>query len=269
MTNETRSMWITYNGEIFNHASVRPDLEQAGHQYVSRRDTETILHAFEEYGPKCLHRFRGMFAFAIWDTNTRTLFCARATGLASNPFTITGMAIFVFGSEIKAILKHPAVPRNSRIRCCPEYLAFGYISEERTLFRGIRKLMPGHHLTLDPRPRPPQPRIRQYWDIPDPQPESRSDECGSRMPRAAGGDGPHAPDERRAARHVPLRRRRFQRHRRHHEAQCRGPVKTFAVGYSEAEYSELSYARQVAQAIGTDHHEVVVGMDDFFNALPR
>jgi asparagine synthase (glutamine-hydrolysing) len=271
MTNETRSMWITYNGEIFNHASVRPDLERAGHRYVSRCDTETILHAFEEYGPKCLHRFRGMFAFAIWDTNTRTLFCARDR-LGIKPFYYYWDGqVFVFGSEIKAILEHPAVHAEFEDELLPEYLAFGYISEERTLFRNIRRLMPGHHLRLAV-DAGKGPVIERYWDVPPApdQPESRSDEEWIRDCRQRLEETVHM----RLMSDVPLGM--FLSGGVDSSAiaalikrMASGPVKTFSVGYAEEAYSELSYARQVAESIGTDHHETRVGMDDFFNMLPK
>src|ERR1035437_3177021 len=270
MSNEDGTLWITYNGEIFNHADLRPALEQAGHQYRTRCDTETILHAYEQYGPDCVTRFRGMFSFAIWDKNTRTLFCARDR-LGKKPFYYYWDGrLFAFASEIKALLEHPSISPQFDESLLPEYLAFGYVSDHRTLFRGIRKLMPGHHLTLDLSSPSPQPAISQYWDIPDPQPEVRSDsswisDCRDRLEQTvcmrlmsdvplgmflSGGVDSSAI--------AALMKRNFS-----------GPVKTFAVGYQEAEFSELSYARHVSRTIGTEHAEVVVGMEDFFNALPR
>jgi asparagine synthase (glutamine-hydrolysing) len=270
MANEDASLSIVFNGEIFNHAALRPSLEQAGHRYASRSDTETILHAFEQYGADCVLRFRGMFAFAIWDKNSRTLFCARDR-LGKKPFYYYWDGrMFAFASEIKALLQHPAISPQFDESLLPEYLAFGYVSDHRTLFRGIRKLMPGHHLTLALSSPSPQPAIRQYWDIPDPQPEDRGDsewisECRERLEQTvcmrlmsdvplgmflSGGVDSSAI--------AALMKRNFS-----------GPVKTFAVGYKEAEFSELSYARHVSQAIGTEHAEVVVGMEEFFNALPR
>ena len=215
MANEDGSHFIVFNGEIFNHASLRPALEQAGHRYTNRSDTETILHSYEQYGPDCVLRLRGMFAFAIWDKDTRKLFCARDR-LGKKPFYYYWDGrTFAFASEIKALLEHPAISPQFEESLLPEYLAFGYVSEDRTLFRGIRKLMPGHHLTLDLAAASPQPRIQQYWEIPDPQPETAK-RCilDRRMPRPPGTDRLHAPDERCPARHVSLRRRRFLRHRR-------------------------------------------------------
>lgn len=269
--NETGSVCLTYNGEIFNHASLRPDLESAGHRYVSRSDTETIVHAYEQYGPDCVTRFRGMFAFAIWDQRAKTLFCARDR-LGIKPFYYyCDGRIFAFASEIKALLEHPAISPAVEESLLPEFLAFGYGSSDRTLFRGIRKLMPGHHLTIEVKEgQPLVPRIERYWDAPRPAHfESRSDEewireCRSRLEETV---------RMRLMSDVPLGM--FLSGGVDSSAiaaimkrQVSTPVKTFAVGYREEQYSELSWARQVAESIGTQHREVVIGMEDFFNALP-
>ncbi|HUD98332.1 MAG TPA: asparagine synthase (glutamine-hydrolyzing) [Bryobacteraceae bacterium] len=267
MSNEDGALWITYNGEIFNHADLRTALEQAGHRYRTRCDTETILHAYEQYGPDALTRFRGMFAFAIWDKNTRTLFCARDR-LGKKPFYYYWDGhLFAFASEIKALLAHPAISPRFEESLLSEYLNFGYCSGAQTLFAGIRKLMPGHWLRLTPE----QLEIRQYWELPCPAThEKRGDqswivECRSRLEEAvrtrlmsdvplgmflSGGVDSSAI----AALMKPM---------------SSGPVKTFAVGYREQVFSELSYARHVAETIGTEHHEVITGRDDFFNALPQ
>lgn len=267
MSNEAGALWITYNGEIFNHADLRPALEKAGHQYRTRCDTETILHAYEEYGPDCVTHFRGMFAFAIWDKHARTLFCARDR-LGKKPFYyFWGGGLFAFASEIKALLQHPALSARFEESLLCEYLNFGYCSGDRTLFSGIRKLMPGHWLRLTPE----QCEIQRYWEIPClAASEQRDDgswiaECRSRLEEAvrtrlmsdvplgmflSGGVDSSAI----AALMKPL---------------SSAPVKTFAVGYREQAYSELAYARQVAGKIGTEHHEVVIGCDEFFAILPQ
>ena len=271
MPNETGTAHIIFNGEIFNHTDIRPSLEQAGHRYTTRCDTETILHAYEQHGPDCVKLFRGMFAFAIWDSEHRTLFCARDRLGIKPLYYFWDGRVFAFASEIKALLEHPAISTGFEEQLLPELLAFGYVSEERTLFRNIRKLMPGHHLVLDLRAERPEPRIRQYWDVPVESEQEDFDEAGwiaetrRRLEETV---------QMRLMSDVPLGMflsggvdssaiaaliRRM----------TKGPVKTFAVGYREAQFSELSYAAQVAASIGTDHHEVVVGMDDFFSALPQ
>ncbi len=274
MCDESHTKLIVYNGEIFNHADLRPALERAGHSYASRCDTETIIHAFEEHGPGCLNLFRGMFAFAIWDQQTKQLFCARDR-LGIKPlyyFQVGGN--FVFASEIKALLEHPAVPLGVNEALLPEYLAFGFTSSEETLFRGVRKLMPGHWLIFDASGASPSLRVERYWDPPaaaaaEPERSWREQDWIQETRRRL-----EETVRMRLMSDVPLGMflsggvdssaiaaliRRM----------ADGPVKTFSVGYAEARYSELSYAADVARRIGTDHHEVTVGMDDFFTALPR
>ncbi len=266
MTCDEGDLWITYNGEIFNHAEVRVDLERRGHRYQTRSDTETILHAYQEDGPECVQRFRGMFSFAIWDRRRRTLFCARDR-LGIKPFYyFWDGGLFVFASEIKALLVHPAVSPRLEESMLPEYLAFGYLSGEKTMFAGIRKLLPGHHLLLSPEGL----RMERYWDPPkggveEGRPEREwIAECRRRLEETvrmrlmsdvplgvflSGGVDSSAV--------AALVRRMVD-----------GPVKTFAVGYREAPFSELDYARRAAGWIGTEHHEVNVSREDFFNALP-
>ncbi len=271
MANETRSQWIVYNGEIFNHAAIRPRLEQVGHRYGSHCDTETILHAYEEYGPSSIDLFRGMFAYAIWDRDKRRLFCVRdRLGIKPLYYFWNGRT-FAFASEIKALLQHPDISAELEEAVLPEFLAFGYVSEERTLFRGIRRLMPGHHLTLDLSAANPEPKIAQYWDVPVASPNhSLSEqqfiaETRRRLEETV---------EMRLMSDVPLGM--FLSGGVDSSAIAaltrkltNGPVKTFSVGYAEKQYSELGYAAQVAQAIGTDHHEIKVDIDGFFNRLPR
>jgi asparagine synthase (glutamine-hydrolysing) len=268
MSNESGDVWIIYNGEVFNHADLRPELEAAGHRYETHCDTETIVHAYEQYGASCLDRFRGMYAFAIWDPGKRRLFCARDR-LGKKPlYYYWNGETFVFGSEIKALLQHPVVSARFEESLLPEYLAFGYTSDDRTLFQGIRKLMPGHHLTLTPEGLD----IRSYWELTvgrEPA-ESQPDEywigeCRRRLEETV---------RMRLMSDVPLGM--FLSGGVDSSAiaalmkrMADGPVKSFAVGYAEQAYSELGYARQVSEAIGTQHREVVVGMEDFFDALPR
>ena len=271
MSNEDGGKWIIYNGEIFNHAGLRPALEKSGHRYATRCDTETIVHAYEQYGADCVKLFRGMFAFAIWDHEKRRLFCARDR-LGKKPlYYYWDGRTFVFASEIKAILEHPATPVRFEESLLAEYLAFGYISEERTMFYRIRKLMPGHHLTLDLQSDRPEPEIRQYWEIPAPAAvEPRGDqewieECRERLEETV---------RMRLMSDVPLGV--FLSGGLDSSAiaalmkrQTDGAVKTFSVGYQETAYSELGYARQVAEGIGSDHRQVIVSMADFFNMLPQ
>ncbi|HLH41954.1 MAG TPA: asparagine synthase (glutamine-hydrolyzing) [Bryobacteraceae bacterium] len=272
MANEDGTLWIVYNGEIFNHASLRPPLEAAGHRYRTHCDTETIIHAFEQHGPASVNLFRGMFAFALWDKPRRALFCARDR-LGVKPFYYYWDGqLFAFASEIKALLEHPSISPRFEDSLLSEYLAFGYVSGEQTLFRGIRKLMPGHWLRLEigPEPQPPRLEIVQYWDVPafapaEPREQaSWIQECRGRLEETvrmrlmsdvplgvflSGGVDSSA---------IAALMKRI----------TAGPVKTFAVGYAEEKFSELPFARRVARHIGAEHHEVRIGMAEFFNTLP-
>ncbi len=272
MSNETGALWITFNGEIYNHAALRPALERAGHRYQTRSDTETILHAYQEHGVDCLHLLRGMYAFALWDRRRQRLFCARDR-LGIKPFYYYWDGrLFAFASEIKALLEHPEISPALAEESLPEVLAFGYTAGNRTLFRNIYKLLPAHRMLLDLGSTSPELKCERYWDIP------------------AGDDAPPVLDEREW---INLTRRRLEESVEMHlmsdvplgvflsggldsatiaaltQRAISRPAQTFAVGYSEVESSELSYARLAAAAIGTNHREVVIGMDDFFGALPK
>ena len=270
MSNEDGLVWVTYNGEVFNHADVRPELESAGHRYKSRCDTETIVHAYEEWGDQSPVRYRGMFAYAIWDEKKRQLLCVRDRLGIKPLYYFWNGRLFAFASEMKALLEHPEISADFNDQLVPEYLAFGYTSGDQTLFTGIRRLPPGHTLTVTCEPEP-RLEIKQYWEAPCPASfDDRPDhewiaECRSRLEQVV---------RMRLMSDVPLGM--FLSGGVDSSAmaaiikrQADGPVKTFSVGYSESRYSELSEARQVAERIGTDHHEVFVSMEDFFNALPR
>jgi len=270
MTNEDESVWVVYNGEIYNHAELRTELVRCGHRYHTTSDTETILHAYEEYGVNCLQRFRGMFSFALWDKRRQRLFCARdRMGIKPFYYYWDGR-LFAFSSEIKALLKHPGISTALNESILPEYLALGYLSGEQTMFRGIRKLLPGHRLIARLQNGSPELELDRYWEVPEPDrdlmsdPRSQIEECRWRLEEAvrtrlmsdvplgvflSGGVDSSAI--------AALTRRMTE-----------DPIKTFSVGYAEAGYSELSYADKVARALGTDHHTIVVTKEQFFSTLP-
>jgi asparagine synthase (glutamine-hydrolysing) len=268
LSNEDGTIWIVFNGEIYNHAALRKQLEEKGHRYRTHCDTETIVHLYEEYGRDCVQHLRGMFAFAIWDSRKRQLFIARdRVGIKPLYYRKTSDS-FLFGSEIKVILAYPGVHAEFNRTALPEYLAFGYLSGEETLYQGIRKLMPGHTLVLDENG---AIHIQQYWDLPltsesASHPENYyvqkyrelleaavSSHLMSDVPLGvflSGGLDSSAV----AALMTKIRR---------------APVETFSVGYSEHDYSELPYARIVAKHLNSIHHEVMVSRQDFFDALPH
>ena len=270
LANEDETVWITFNGEIYNHASVRPVLEAAGHRYRTKSDTETIVHAYEQWGDDCVHRFRGMFAFAIWDAPRRRLLLARDRLGVKPLYWACVDNRLLFASEIKSILESGLIQASPNHHVISEVLATRYTSGAETLFRGIHKLLPGHRLVFEDG----RVQIVQYWDLPldgaDPELE--------RLPEAMlverFRDLLQESVRLRLMADVPLgmflsggidssaiaalMSREMDR-----------PVRTFSVAFADRAYSELTYARQVAQAIGADAHEIVIDDKDFFGALPR
>jgi len=162
LSNEDGTVWVTYNGEIYNHADVRSVLESHGHRYRTKSDTETIVHAYEEWGDDCVHRFRGMFAFAIWDTRAQRLLLVRdRLGVKPLYWALAGDRL-LFASEIKAIIESGLVAAQPNEAVLAEVLATRYTSGTDTLFRGIFKLLPGHRLVFQNG----EIRTEQYWDLP-------------------------------------------------------------------------------------------------------
>src|SRR5436190_18277120 len=148
MANEDGTVWISFNGEIYNHADLRPKLEVKGHRYRSHTDTETILHLYEEEGPRCVERLHGMFAFAIWDSRRRELFLARDR-LGKKPiYYAQPSGGFVFASEIKALLEHPAITPDLDEEAFFHYLTFVCTPAPLTMFKGIKKLAPAERMVV-------------------------------------------------------------------------------------------------------------------------
>ncbi len=161
--NEDGSVVVVYNGEIYNYQSLIPELTALGHRFRTRSDTEVIVHAWESWGAACVDRFRGMFAFALWDRNSQTLFLARdRLGVKPLHYALLPDGTFLFGSELKAMLAHPGMTREIDDRAVEEYFALGYIPDPRTIFTLARKLPPAHTLTL--RRGEPAAQPVQYWD---------------------------------------------------------------------------------------------------------
>src|SRR6185295_7988664 len=162
MTNEDGSLHIVYNGEIYNHTGFRASLEERGHVYNTHCDTETILHLYEEHGPRCVEHLRGMFAFAIWDQKKRQLFIARdRLGVKPLYYAQSNDGSLYFGSEIKALLETGAIRAEMNYSALPDYLANHAPSGEATLFSGIKRLLPGHTLLWADG----KIRVERYWDI--------------------------------------------------------------------------------------------------------
>jgi asparagine synthase (glutamine-hydrolysing) len=259
ISGEDNSVTIVFNGEIYNFLELKPQLEARGHTFKTNSDTEAIVHAYEEFGTECLQLLRGMFAFAIWDDKTRTLFIARdRTGKKPLYYTTTPGGTFVFGSELKSVLEHPEVSRELDNEGLDAYLTLGYVPDPLSIFRRIHKLPPGHYLTF----REGQVRINQYWDFNFLATEDRTEaeyleelrglleesvrlRLISDVPLGAFLSGGID-----SSTVVALMAR--------HMGQ---PVKTFSIGFHEDSYNELKYARLTAEKFGTDHHEFFVTPD--------
>lgn len=162
--NEDRSVVVVYNGEIYNYQALIPELQALGHTFRTRCDTEVIVHAWEAWGATCVERFRGMFAFALWDRNKQTLFLARdRLGVKPLYYSLLADGSFIFASELKSMLLHPSMRKDIDPCAVEEYFALGYVAEPRTIFAGARKLPPGHTLTLRRGDAVPEPV--EYWDV--------------------------------------------------------------------------------------------------------
>lgn len=163
ISNEDGTVWALQNGEIYNFLSLRDRLERLGHRFRTRSDTEVLVHVYEEYGDDCVSHLDGMFALAIWDAARRLLFLARDR-MGEKPLYYYGGGpdAFVFGSELRALLEHPAVPRELSFESLSRYLAFEYVPAPHSILAGIAKLPPGHTLTVSPGSKP---RVVRYWDL--------------------------------------------------------------------------------------------------------
>ena len=162
--NEDGSVVVVYNGEIYNYQSLIPELQALGHSFHTRSDTEVIVHAWEAWGARCVERFRGMFAFALWDRNQETLFLARdRLGVKPLHYALLPDGQLLFASEIKSLLEHPGLDRTIDPLAVEEYFAFGYVAEPRSIYRSVRKLPPAHTLVVRRGQPPGEPR--RYWDV--------------------------------------------------------------------------------------------------------
>jgi asparagine synthase (glutamine-hydrolysing) len=268
LANEAQNIWIVYNGEIYNHQQLRSDLEARGHRYRTHSDTETVVHLYEEYGRDCVKHLRGMFAFVIWDRPKRRVFAARDR-LGIKPFYYRWDGeTFLFGSEIKAIIAHPTVSAAFNPGTLSEYLAFGYITGPETMYAGIQKLMPGHFLELD---ESRKLTIEAYWDLSvrvDTEPQPREFYVKTYRDLLEQAVGSHLMSD------VPVGV--FLSGGLDSSAvaalttKIRGDrIETFAVGYGEEQFSELRYAREVAEHIQSQHREVRLSREEFFASLPK
>jgi asparagine synthase (glutamine-hydrolysing) len=272
MSNEDETLWITYNGEVYNHLALRAELEEKGHSYTSRTDTETVLHLYEEEGPRCLERLEGMFAFAIWDARRHELFLARDRVGVKPLYYAHLPGGFVFGSEAKAILAHPAVTADLDEEAFWEYLTFAFTPPPRTMYHGVGKLGAAEQMVV----RSDGSTERSTWWDPLASEASREVRSMSEAEMVAElrrllqrsiekrmmADVPFGvflSGGLDSASNVALMAPLSQK-----------PVRTYSTAPAgHARYDELRYARLVAERFGTDHHEVIVEEQDMRNFLPR
>lgn len=269
MLNDAGTGAIVYNGEVYNHADHRQELIDKGYKYKTRSDTETILYLYEEFGAECVHKLRGMFAFAVWNKAKRELFIARdRLGVKPLYYFHSANGDLYFASEIKGILETGAIKAELNYGGLADYLANHATSGDETLFTGIKRLPAGHTLTWNDG----RIDISQYWDL----------SFGPKLNGASGSEADRVAEwmsifeesvRLRLMADVPLGM--FLSGGIDSSAIAavmsrlvREPIKTFSVAFAEREANELEYARAAAEAFGTDHHEIVVSPKEFFDSLP-
>jgi asparagine synthase (glutamine-hydrolysing) len=268
MSDPTGRFWVVFNGEIYNFAELRRELESQGQAFRTHHsDTEALLLAYVRWGEDCLARLRGMFAFAILDLKEHTVFLARdRVGKKPLYYQATAEGL-TFASELKALLADPGVPRELDTAALAQYLAYGYIPAPATIYRGIAKLPPAHFARISLK-NPQEPAPRRYWDIPDfdPSPSSQDfqEEFLAELTEAV---------RLRMISDVPLGA--FASGGLDSTLIIRlmrqlsvGAVSTFAIGFAESGASELPFARQAARRYDTEHHEEIV-RPDAVSLLPR
>ncbi|MBK8466528.1 MAG: asparagine synthase (glutamine-hydrolyzing) [Chloracidobacterium sp.] len=268
MFNGNRSCAIIYNGEVYNHADYRDELTKKGYQFQNRSDTETILHLYEEYGRDCVEHLRGMFAFAIWDKGKQELFIARDRfGVKPLYYVHDNDGNLFFASEIKALLEIEAVKAEVNFNVLPDQFANHGTSGAETLFQGVKRLLPGHTLTWNKG----RIDVREFWDLSfEPKHEIRSDAEYIEEWR----DLFRQSVQLRLMADVPLGM--FLSGGIDSSAIAammstlvKDPIKTFSVGFREREANELEYARLVAKKFRTDHYEITITPEQFFEAVPN
>lgn len=261
--NEDGSVVVIYNGEIYNHADLKIELERAGHVFRTHCDTEVVVHAWEEWGEDCVTRFNGMFSFAIWDSNQSTLFLARdRLGIKPLYYAELSDGHLIFSSELKALLCHPQLPRHLDEKAIEEYFAFGYIPDPRTILKGVHKLSPGHTLRVT-RGRA-VPAQREYWDVSFTRHaglsyEDAREQLVERLTGAV---------ERRLMAEVPLGA--FLSGGVDSSAVVSlmsglmsNSVNTCSISFGDPKFNESEFAQKVADRYQTAHHVEQVQSDDF------
>src|SRR5215472_10419552 len=257
IVSDDRDTVIAFNGEMYNHREVRKELETLGHRFHSNCDTETVLHAFEQWDTQCFERFRGMFAVALWSESRRRLVLVRdRMGIKPLYYYHRGVDVY-FGSEPKAILEHPSVPRQLDLTALDRYLSVNYVPGERTLIEGIRKVPPGHLLEW----RNGRTRIEAWWRLKHDEQRMSDGDAKAELNRllresvrehlvsdvplgvwSSGGLGSSTVLHYAASESV-------------------GRLKTFSVSFQGRSFDESQYFREIARIYGTEHHEFDLNPD--------
>ena len=257
ITNEDGSLRLVFNGEIYNYRPLRDQLKKRGHLFTSNSDSEIIIHAYEEYGQRCLEYFNGMFAFAIWDAPKQSLLLARdRLGIKPLYYWANGEGL-VFGSELKAVIAHPDVPRDIDPIALDQFLTLEYIPAPHTIFKGVHKLPPGHLLTYQDG----RLNVEEYWDISFQETPKNKADCIATLTELIS-DAVRL----RLISDVPLGAFlsggidsstivAFMRQL------SANPIQTYSIGFDDATYSELPHARLVASHFSTNHQEEILQPD--------
>ncbi|MBX3058678.1 MAG: asparagine synthase (glutamine-hydrolyzing) [Anaerolineae bacterium] len=257
LTNEDETLWLVYNGEIYNYRELRTELKRKGHQFRTEGDSEVIVHAYEEYGPDCVTHFNGMFAFAIWDTRQRRLFLARDhVGIKPLYYWSNGRTL-IFASELKALTAHPLVPRQVNPAALDHLLTLEYIPSPLTIFQDVHKLPPGHWLHFQAG----HIQHQSFWEI-KPQPLPADDNTCAEMLHDLIQDAVRL----QLMSDVPLGAFLSGGIDSSTIVACMSqamtlPVQTFSIGFGEATYNELPYARAIAAGFNTQHTEEILTPD--------
>jgi asparagine synthase (glutamine-hydrolysing) len=267
--NEDQSVWVVFNGEIYNYRQLRSLLKKLGHRFATQCDTEVLVHAYEEFGDECAKYLNGMFAFALWDANERRLLLARDRfGIKPLYYTVAQKHL-IFGSELKALLTHPAVEKKIDFVALDEYLSFEYIPTPRTIIKDVKKLPPGHRLAFSERGL----SVETYWDM----------SLGK------------------SERKPPVSWRDYKGRLRHRLKEAvekemvsdvpigvllsggidsstvlammaqaaPGNVKSFSIAFEEKSFDESRYARMAAKHLGSEHHELTITSGMMLDLIPR
>ena len=257
MPNEDQTIWVVFNGEIYNHKELRLDLESRGHQFRTSSDTEAIVHAYEEYGLDCVKYFNGMFAFAVWDRPRKRLILGRdRIGIKPLYYGIDSNGI-VFGSELKPILVQRRERPDIDLEALDAYLTLEYIPAPLSIVAGVRKLPAGHILVIDNE----HSRLRSYWDVPQETINVSEDDIADRLLALL-----QKSVKRRLMSDVPLGVLLSGGMDSSTVAVLMSSItqdriKTFSIGFDDPSYNELQYARSVARHVNADHHELIIRPD--------